>query len=450
MQQTDYDLIVLGGGSGGIATANRAAQYGAKVAVIEAGKLGGTCVNVGCVPKKVMWYAAHIAETLHDATDYGFQFSQPSFDWQKLVTQRQHYIQRLNQIYAEKLAQNQVTLITGQAKFNNAHSIQVGKETYTAQHIIIATGGYPIKPQIPGAELGIDSDGFFALTQRPQKVAVVGAGYIAVELASVLNALGSEVHLVLRYAQPLRHFDNLLSETLKESLQSQGIQCITHHLSEKVTRDLNQKLILHCDKHGELGPYDSIIWAIGRAANTQALGLDTAGIACDEKQQIMVDQWQNTNVKNIYAVGDVTGQAPLTPVAIAAGRRLADRLFANKQHYLSYQNIPTVVFSHPPIGTVGLSEAAAKEKYGAGRIKIYQTRFNPMYHAFTASRTPTAMKLVCLDAEEKVIGCHIIGMGADEMLQGFAVAINMGATKADLDQTVAIHPTSAEELVTLK
>ncbi len=445
-----YDLIAIGGGSGGLSVAQRAAAHGARTAVVEKGQLGGTCVNVGCVPKKVMWYGATVAGALRDAPDYGFSLQQQGFDWQKLVERRETYIQGIHSWYHTYLADNKVDEIHGAARFLDTHTLQVGNERYTADHIVISPGGRPQIPDTPGAELGITSDGFFALTEQPREVAIVGSGYIAVELAGLLNALGSRVTLILRKHQLLREFEPMLRETLMEEMQDSGINIITNSSVSEVSRDGEGTLRVSCRGGITLTGLDSLIWAIGRIPNTEELDLPAAGVAMDEKGFVPTDEWQNTNVAGIYAIGDVTGRAALTPVAIAAGRRLADRLFGGKpDSRLIYENIPTVVFSHPPIGTIGLSEDEARELHGDA-VKIYQTRFTPMYHAFTTHKHVTAMKLVCVGAEERIVGCHIIGLGADEMLQGFAVAINMGATKADFDNTIAIHPTSAEELVTMR
>jgi len=445
-----YDLIAIGGGSGGLSVAQRAAAHGARTAVVEKGQLGGTCVNVGCVPKKVMWYGATVAGALRDAPDYGFSLQQQGFDWQKLVERRETYIQGIHSWYHTYLADNKVDEVHGAARFLDTHTLEVGNERYTADHIVISPGGRPQIPDTPGAELGITSDGFFALTEQPREVAIVGSGYIAVELAGLLNALGSRVTLILRKHQLLREFEPMLRETLMEEMQDSGINIITNSSVSEVTRDGEGMLRVNCRGGISLTGLDSLIWAIGRIPNTEELDLPAAGVEMDEKGFVPTDEWQNTNVAGIYAIGDVTGRAALTPVAIAAGRRLADRLFGGKpDSRLIYENIPTVVFSHPPIATIGLSEDEARELHGDA-VKIYQTRFTPMYHAFTSHKHVTAMKLVCVGAEERIVGCHIIGLGADEMLQGFAVAINMGATKADFDSTIAIHPTSAEELVTMR
>jgi glutathione reductase (NADPH) len=445
-----YDLIAIGGGSGGLSVAERAAKYGKRCAVIESGRLGGTCVNVGCVPKKVMWYGAEIAHALEAASDYGFDVSINGFDWTELVRRREAYISGINTWYHSYLSDSDIDEIQGHARFIDAHTVEVNGKTYTADHIAISTGGRPVTPDVPGAELGIDSDGFFALEKQPKRVAVVGAGYIAVEVAGVLNALGTEVSLYLRKQHFLRSFDAMLREGLMEQMLEDGISIFPSTQVGSLEKDEDGTLTLVCDKGTRTSGLDAVIWAIGRAPNTDDLKLEAAGISCNEHGFVPTDAYQNTNVDGVYALGDITGREQLTPVAIAAARRLADRLFNNQpERRLEYKNIASVIFSHPPIGTVGLTETEARDLHGEA-VKIYQTRFTSMQYSFTERRVQTAMKLVTVGAKEKVVGCHIIGPGADEMLQGFAVAIRMGATKQDLDDTVAIHPTSAEELVTMR
>ena len=446
-----FDYISIGAGSGGIASANRAARLGKKAAVIEAKHIGGTCVNVGCVPKKAMWYAGQIADALHYANDYGFKAPLQSFDWSKLVKNRETYIERIHAAYARGFASNDVTVIKGFAKFVDKNTLDVDGVLYTADHITIATGGRPSRPDIEGAEHGIDSDGFFALTEQPEKVAVVGAGYIAVELAGVLHALGSESHLLVRKEKPLRNFDDMLSDTLVEQMAKHGPTLHTMSVPTRVEKHQDGKLTIHLENGSSVGPVDSLIWAIGREPATDNINIASAGIELNEQGFIPTDKYQNTDVDGIYAVGDNTGRAQLTPVAVAAGRRLCERLFNNKpDSYLDYSNIATVVFSHPVIGTVGLSEKEALEEYGEAQVKVYNSQFTALYQAITEDyRDPTRMKLVCVGKEEKIVGIHSIGFGSDELLQGFAVAMKMGATKADFDNTVAIHPTSAEEFVTM-
>ncbi|KUE79754.1 glutathione reductase [Aeromonas schubertii] len=445
-----FDYIAIGGGSGGIASANRAAMYGKKVALIEAKELGGTCVNVGCVPKKAMWYAGQIADALKYGPDYGFDTTLNHFSWSKLVESRQAYIERIHGSYNNVLAKNRITVIKGFARFVDARTIEVNGEHYSADHILIATGGRPEAPAIPGAEYGIDSDGFFDLQQQPKRVAVVGAGYIAVEIAGVLHALGSETHLLVRKHAPLRSFDPMVQETLVEVMEKEGPRLHTHAVPREVIRNADDSLTLHLEDGRHL-TVDCLIWAIGRVPATDGLNLGAAGIEPDERGYIPTDPFQNTKVPGIYAVGDNTGRIQLTPVAVAAGRRLSERLFNNKPNeHLDYRLVPTVVFSHPPIGTIGLTEPEAIAEYGEANIKIYKSQFTSMYSALTQHRQPTRMKLVCAGPEEKVVGLHGIGYAMDEILQGFGVAMKMGATKADFDNCVAIHPTSAEEFVTMR
>ena len=446
-----YDYIAIGGGSGGIASVNRAASYGKKCALIEAGDLGGTCVNVGCVPKKVMWYSAQIADAIQKyGSDYGFNSELKSFDWKKLVENRQAYIQRIHASYQSGLSKNQVDVIHGFATFVDHKTIEVNGETFTADHILIATGTQPSRPNIEGAEHGIDSNGFFELQELPKRTAIIGSGYIAVELAGVLNSLGSNVQLFIRKHLPLRSLDKFLGETLLESMRSDHIQVHTQATPVKVSKLEDQSLLLQLED-GTQHIIDCLIWAIGREPNTKALKLERTHIQLDDSGYIQVDQFQNTSQSGLYAVGDITGKAELTPVAVAAGRKLSERLFNGKsEEYLNYENIPTVVFSHPPIGTVGLTEEQAIAQFGQDQIKVYSSSFTSMYTAVTQHRQVSKMKLICAGVEEKIIGIHGIGYGMDEILQGFAVALKMGATKKDFDDTVAIHPTSAEEFVTMR
>ncbi|CAD9194695.1 MAG: glutathione-disulfide reductase [Acinetobacter sp.] len=446
-----YDYIAIGGGSGGIASVNRAASYGKKCALIEAGDLGGTCVNVGCVPKKVMWYSAQIADAIQKyGSDYGFNSELKSFDWKKLVENRQAYIQRIHASYQSGLSKNQVDVIHGFATFVDHKTIEVNGETFTADHILIATGTQPSRPNIEGAEHGIDSNGFFELQELPKRTAIIGSGYIAVELAGVLNSLGSNVQFFIRKHLPLRSLDKFLGETLLESMRSDHIQVHTQATPVKVSKLEDQSLLLQLED-GTQHIIDCLIWAIGREPNTKALKLERTHIQLDDSGYIQVDQFQNTSQSGLYAVGDITGKAELTPVAVAAGRKLSERLFNGKsEEYLNYENIPTVVFSHPPIGTVGLTEEQAIAQFGQDQIKVYSSSFTSMYTAVTQHRQVSKMKLICAGTEEKIIGIHGIGYGMDEILQGFAVALKMGATKKDFDNTVAIHPTSAEEFVTMR
>lgn len=444
-----YDVIVIGGGSGGLAHAQRAAEYGAKALVIESGPLGGTCVNVGCVPKKVMWYAAGLAHDAALAKSYGFDISVEAHDWALLRSRRDAYVKRLNGIYEGNLDKREVALARGHARIVDANSVAVGDRRYRGDRLVIATGGVPIVPQLRGAEHGITSDGFFELPERPQRVGLVGSGYVAVELGGVFAALGSETTVAVRKDGVLTSFDQMLRDELSAAMRAQGIALETAVIPQALERS-PAGLLLRAEDGRQFGPFDALVWAVGRSPNVEQLDLAAAGVQQDEEGFVPVDDYQRTNVDNVYALGDVTGREALTPVAIAAGRRLADRIFGGMtDRHLDYRNVATVIFSHPPIGTVGMTERAAREQYGDA-VRVYTSRFNPMRYALGEHKVPAAMKLVVVGDEERLVGCHVIGDGADEMLQGFAVALRMGATKSDLDDTVAIHPTSAEELVTMR
>ena len=445
----EYDLLVIGGGSGGLAHAQRAAEYGARAGVVEYGPLGGTCVNVGCVPKKVMWYAAETRHHLDHAADYGFGVDVRGHDWVSLKARRDAYITRLNGIYEGNLDRRGVDYISGAAQFVDPHTLAVGDEHYRADRIVIATGGRPMVPDIPGAGYGIVSDDFFTLEERPQRVLVAGSGYIAVELGGVFNALGSAVNIVVRKDGVVRSFDAMLGEEVMQAMRDSSIRIDTRVIPASVEKQGDDLFVNSVDGR-RFGPADCVLWAVGREPNSDTLALDAAGVETDEQGFIPVDKYQQTNVEHIFAIGDVTGAQALTPVAIAAGRRLADRIYGKMEgRYLDYRLIPTVIFSHPPMGTVGMTEAEARAEHGDA-VKVYQSRFTPMYYALGELKQTSVMKLITAGAEERVVGCHVIGDGADEMMQGFAVAIRMGATKKDFDDTVAIHPTSAEEFVTMR
>ena len=460
-----YDYLVIGGGSGGMASARRAAGYGAKVCVIEKARLGGTCVNVGCVPKKVMWNAATLSENFHDAHHFGFvQSAPPTLDWAKLKSYRDAYIARLNDIYTRMLMNSRVDLVEGEAAFTGGSPFTgelevtvTGGKIYTANHILIAVGGRPHLPNIKGIEHCISSDGFFELPTQPKRVAVVGGGYIGVELAGVFHALGSKTTLCLRGSKPLAGFDSIIVDNLVKEMGKQKLEILSGTQPEEIIKNSDGSLTMKTKCNNELascGPFDAILFATGRVPLVDSLQLPKAGIQQNDKKQIVVNNFQETNVMGVYAVGDVSSDIQLTPTAIAGGRRLADRLF-NKMPKAAadYRDVPTVVFSHPPIGTVGLTEDAAVAEYGKDKIKCYTSTFtNLFYGTFQMEpddKPKTAMKMVTLLPDEKVVGIHVIGMGADELLQGFGVAMKMGATKKDFDDCVAIHPTAAEELVTL-
>ena len=447
----EYDIIAIGGGSGGSATMNRAAMHGAKAAVIEGNIIGGTCVNVGCVPKKVMWYGAQVSETLKNyAADYGYTIGETSFDFKTLRKNREAYIERSRQAFSNNFNRNGVDYIDGYARFVDKNTVEVNGEHIRAKHIVIATGSYAFIPNVPGSELGGTSDDVFAWEELPESVSIIGAGYIAVELAGVLHALGVKTDLFVRKGGPLRGFDQGIVEVLVEEMKKNGQPLHTHKVPQKLEKLDNGDIQIHFED-GTTHTSQKVIWAVGRKANVQQLNLEAAGVELTERGFIQVDKYQNTTTPGIYALGDVSGEKELTPVAIKAGRTLAERLFNGKTDAkMDYELIPTVVFSHPAIGSIGLTQEQAEAKYGAENIKVYQSTFAGMYSAITVHRQMTKLKLITLGEEEKVIGLHGIGEGIDEMIQGFAVAVKMGATKADFDATVAIHPTASEEFVTMR
>ncbi|KAG5937436.1 GTP-binding protein gtr1 [Claviceps pazoutovae] len=463
----EIDYLVLGGGSGGLGSARMASsKFGAKALVVEASRLGGTCVNVGCVPKKVTYNAAAIAETIHDAKAYGFSVEQTApFDWTTFKNKRDAYIKRLNGIYERNLSNDKVEYLHGWGRFVSKNQVEVtqddgSKVLVNAKKILLAVGGRPTAPPpIPGAELGMNSDGFFDIDKQPKKVAIVGAGYIAVEFAGMFNALGTETHLFIRHKTFLRNFDPMIQESVTKEYERLGVHMHKESQVSKIEKGADGKLtVTYKDAQGNessVSDVDHLIWAVGRVPETDKIGLKEIGVKTNEKGYVVVDEYQNSSVDNIYALGDVTGQVELTPVAIAAGRKLAHRLFGPAEFStlkLDYSNIPSVVFSHPEVGSIGLTEPQAIEKFGKDNIKVYKTSFTAMYYAMMEpeQKGPTSYKLIVTGPEEKIVGLHIMGLGSGEMLQGFGVAIKMGATKADFDSCVAIHPTSAEELVTLK
>ena len=444
-----FDYIVIGGGSGGVASANRAAMHGAKVLLVEKSRMGGTCVNVGCVPKKIMWTAAHLNHCHHELSFYGFEnTSFPKFNWSTLKKNRDAYITRLNKLYFQNLENNKVEVLQGNAKFIDQNTIIVDQKKYTGKKILIAVGGRPITPSIPGASYGIDSNEFFELEEQPKKIAIVGSGYIAIEFAGLLNGLGSDVTLFIRSKKILKNFDELISEQIKNFLLNSGVKIIENSNIKEISLNSGLKEV---QTDQATFKFDEVIFAIGRIPNTDSIDIENTGIKLAKSGIVSVDKFQETEIKNVFALGDIIGKFELTPVAIAAGRRLSDRLFGEKKDaYLRYENIPTVLFSHPTAGTIGLTEKQAVQKYGAENIRVFESSFNPMFYAFSKNKITSFIKLIVRAVDDMVIGLHIVGDASDEILQGFAVAINMGAKKSDFDLTVAIHPTIAEEIVTLK
>lgn len=444
---TRSDLLVIGGGSAGLALAIRAARHGAKVTLFEPHELGGTCVNRGCVPKKAMWWAAELGRAQKLAAEIGFDNAPGTLDWPAFIERRQAYVERARHGYARRLEEYGVRVIPAYAHFVDAHTLLADGARYGAPHIAIATGSRPRQLDLPGVALGIDSDGFFALRDCPRRVGIIGGGYIAVELAGVLSALGAKVELFSR-SRLLSHFDSELGDALGVAMAEDDI---TQHSRCAVRGAVRERaeLWLDCADHVRHGPYDQIIWAVGRVPNVESLQLHVAGIALGEDGHVATDAFENTNVEGVYALGDVSGKRALTPVAIAAGRALAERLFGGQDgSRLDYENIPSVVFSHPPVASVGMSEMQARAHYGEA-VHVHMASFVPMLHMLAGRERRTLMKMVTVGETERIVGLHGIGPGLDEMLQGFAVALRMGATRTDFLRTVAIHPTSSEEFVLL-
>lgn len=444
-----FDFIAIGGGSAGIAAANRAGSFGKKVLLIEGNEIGGTCVNVGCVPKKIMWSAASMAQDFNLAADYGFDVQKPRLEFAKLVANRSAYIDRLHGSYFRNLDKNHVQVIKGYAKFVDNRTVEVNGSQYESDHILIAVGGTPDIPDISGAEYGIESNQFFnELNELPTSVAIIGNGYVGTELAGTLNALGSKVHMYAKYDALLPKFDELISTNVTESYVKKGIDISFKSEIAEIKKTSDGKLEVVANDGTII--VDRVIWAVGRHPVTDKINISATDVVLNDDGTIMVDDYQNTSVAGVYATGDVIGKMDLTPVAIAASRRLMERVFNNKPtEHLDYQLVPSVVFSHPVAGTIGLTEAEAILEYGEDNLKIYRSTFTPMRYSLGDVKETENLKLITFGENERIIGLHGVGEGMDEMLQGFAVAIKMGATKKDFDDTVAIHPTSAEEFVTM-
>lgn len=446
MNDYDYDLFVIGAGSGGVRAARFAAGFGAKVAVAEERHLGGTCVNIGCVPKKLMVYASHFAEDFEDAAGYGWTLGERRFDWSKLIVNKDSEIKRLNGIYERLLTNSGVEIVEGSAAIEDAHTVVVSGREIRARYILIATGGVPSRPQEPGQELGIVSDDVFYLDKQPDRLLVAGGGYIAVEFAGVFSGLGSQVTQLYRGDLFLRGFDDDLRRGLAEEMPKKGVDLRFHTIIDK-TEKTSGGLLAHLSSGDKL-EVDQILYAIGRCPNTAGLGLEQAGIALGKDGGIQVDRFYRTSVPSIFAIGDVIDRAQLTPVALAEGMVVARHLFADLDTEVDYSGIPTAVFSQPPLATVGMTEAEARKAFGA--VDIYRSRFKPMKHTMTGRDERSLMKLVVDRESQKVVGAHMLGQDAPEIIQGIGIALKAGATKADFDRTIGIHPTVAEEFVTMR
>jgi glutathione reductase (NADPH) len=444
----DFDLFVIGAGSGGVRAARFAAGYGARVAVAESRYLGGTCVNVGCVPKKLLVYGAHFADDFEQAQGFGWSLGESSFDWSTLIANKNREIDRLNGIYRNLLVGSGVTLLEGHARIVDEHSVELGGKRYSAKHILIATGGWPQIPEIPGHEHAIGSNEVFFLEQLPKRVLVVGGGYIAVEFASIFNGLGAQTSLLYRGELFLRGFDGAVRRHLQEELSKRGIDLQFNSDIARIDKQADGSLLATL-KDGRTLEADCIFYATGRRPMLDNLGLENTQVQLDERGFIKVDEQYQTSTPSILAIGDVIGRVQLTPVALAEGMAVARRLFKPEQYRkVDYQMIPTAVFSLPNIGTVGLSEEQAKEE--GYNVQVFESRFRPMKLTMTESQERTLMKLVVDAATDRVLGCHMVGPDAGEIVQGLAVALKAGATKQLFDETIGVHPTAAEEFVTMR
>lgn len=445
MSTYDFDLFTIGAGSGGVACSRRAGSYGARVAICESDRVGGTCVLRGCVPKKLLVYGAHFGDEIQDAAGYGWTIGERSLDWASLVAAKDAELDRLNGIYLRMLESSGVTLINGRGTVVDAHTVQVGDKRYTAERILIATGGWPSIPTIPGADLGITSNEALDLREVPKRLVVVGGGYIAVEFAGIFAGAGAEVTIVIRGDAVLRGFDHDVPSSLTEEMERRGIKVLARTTIDGVKRQ-DDGLHIDCGA-GQILEADTLLWATGRLPNTRNLGLEGLGVQTNEQGAIEVDTWSRTNVDGIYAIGDATTRVNLTPVAIADGRALAETWFNNNPTEIDHTTVPTAVFSQPPIGTVGLTEAEARKR--CEEVDIYRAKFRPMKNVLAGRDDRTMMKLVVDRKTDVVLGVHMVGPDAAEIVQGFAVALHCGATKKQFDATVGIHPTAAEEFVTM-
>ena len=420
-----------------------AATLGARVAIAESGHFGGTCVNVGCIPKKLFSYAAHFRDELKDAADFGWSVAEPSFDWRKLVANKDREIDRLNGIYERILVNAGVSIFRDRAVVLDSHSVSLGGKTFSAKHILVATGSWPQKPDIPGADLAITSNEAFFLDKLPKRALVVGGGYIAVEFASIFNGLGVKTTLAYRGAQLLRGFDAELGTRLGEEMGRKGVSVLLKKNPSKIEKGIKVTF-----EDGSSDNFDLVMFATGRIPNTANLGLEAAGVRLAADGAIAVDNYSKSSVDSIHAIGDVTNRLNLTPVATAEGMALAKTLFGGKPTPVDHDNVPTAVFANPNLGTVGLSEAKARERFG--KVDIYKTAFRSLKHTMGASEEKIFMKLVVDAASQRVVGAHMLGPDAGEVIQGIAIAVKLGATKAQFDATIGIHPTAAEEFVTMR
>jgi glutathione reductase (NADPH) len=446
MTAFDFDLFTIGAGSGGVRASRVAAAHGARVAVAENRYLGGTCVNVGCVPKKLLVYAAQYGEAWREATAFGWSGGTPAFDWQRLIKNKNAEILRLNRVYRGLLTDSGVTIIEGRAQLIDAHTVAVGDRRLTARHILIATGGWPVVPSFPGAEHVITSNEAFFLDRLPERIVILGGGYIAVEFAGIFHGLGAHVTQLYRGPLFLRGFDDDIRLTLADEMTRAGIDLRFNTNIRTLARAADGLVVTLED--GSTLAADAVMAATGRAPLTADLGLEAAGVALNAKGAVVVDADQRTSVPTIYAVGDCTDRLNLTPVAIREGHAVADSLFGPKVARADHDGVPTAVFSQPPVGTVGLSETAARARFA--HVTIFRTAFRPMKQQMTGGQGRTMMKLVVDSATDRVLGAHMVGADAPEIIQGIAIALKCGATKADFDATVGIHPTAAEEFVTLR
>ena len=447
MSEFDFDLFVLGAGSGGVRASRIAASLGARVAVAEAYRAGGTCVIRGCVPKKLMVYAAHFHEDFEDARGYGWTVPAATFSWSALIEAKNREIARLEGIYEKLLSNAGVTLLRGRATLADAHTVEMDGKRITAKHILVATGGWPVKPNIPGAELGITSNEAFELKEMPKRVVMVGGGYIAVEFAGIFRGLGAEVTLSYRSEEILRGFDDDVRKHLRGELEAKGIKVLLGHQVAAIERD-GAALLVRSGKGAPDIACDAVMFATGRSPNTASLGLESAGVKLDDGGAVAVDQFSRTSVDHIYAVGDVTDRIQLTPVAIREGQAVAQTLFGPRPVSVAHNNVPSAVFSQPPIGTVGDTEAQAIAKYG--QVEVYQSTFRAMKHTLSGRNEKSYMKLLVEPKSQKVVGAHMVGADAPEIIQGIGIAVVAGLTKQQFDETVGIHPTAAEEFVTMK